>query len=349
MSKEKSGYVAKGLALVPTYRCPGRCDHCNIDFENIDKWPELPADAAVRVMEEAQALGLSRIQFCGGEPTLRPEFMLKVVKTGRKMGKKFHRPPTTGWLGEKPHELESFLLRLRDAGYTSGFRLSVDHYHRRVPLESAANFIRAYSRVFPIKTLSIGCCDADRDRSARILRELAGKLEEQGLPVEKIDNKHFKTARGRISLGLWTPTRPTWKPLDDSHFEFKPVSFERAGEKVFSREAPIQPFGCLGSEGVGYLWVEPDGAVRACCGNANCFIDRLVIGNALKESLETILLRAKSDPLLQVLAEGGPVALAARLPDDEKKKIAETKFTHRCELCYYLLMISNNFALHFSN
>lgn len=337
MSEQLNTYTPKGVALVSTWRCPGGCEHCNIDFASMTEWPEMPAGEAVRVMAEARALGINSVQLCGGEPLLRPDFVLEIAAAGARMGTTFHRPPTTGFSGAAPLELEALLRKLRDTGWRSGFRLSVDWFHRRVPLEAQAGFIEVYSRVFPLKSLAIGCCDADRGRSAERLGALAELLAARGLGPAAVGEKRLETAAGAISLGFWSPTRPTWTRLDDSMFEFKSVSFQKVSDREFARATPIQPFGCLGPKGVGYLWVEPDGAVRACCGNANCFIDRLIIGNAYREPLAEMVDRARRDPLIAALAEGGPVALAGRLPEAIRREIAETQFTHRCELCHRLL------------
>lgn len=326
-------YTPKGIALAITYECPSRCPHCNIRFDEIDTSAELAAADVRRLLGEAKAAGLHAFQIVGGEPTLKPATFVEAVKEGRRLSMKCHRPPTNCWIARDEQMMRDFFRELAGAGFTAGFRISVDRFHGGVPLEYTAAFIRGAADWFNLKRLAIGCCDIDEDRSRRRLEKLCGILGEMGFE-SRVEGNALVTPAGAIRIGFWAPTRPTWKPLPDSEFIFKKVTAEKPGKPAHGREDDISSYGCLGPAGVGYLWVEPCGDVRACCGNACQFIGELVIGNIHREPLDAMIRRARGSRLLGALAAGGPVEVAIRAG---ARGFFDQEFTHRCELCYRLL------------
>jgi len=282
-------------------------------------------------LREAKAMGLHSFQFVGGEPTLRGDFMVEVVAEGRRLSMKPHRPPTNCATAARPEYLRALFARLKQAGFTAGFRVSCDEFHGRVPPESVAAFIVNAADYFDLTRFAIGCCDKNEERSRGRLERVARAMSEMGLE-SRVGAAKMETARGDIKLGFWAPTRPTWKPLPDSEFVFREVNAGAGASEAPGRgsPAPITRFGCLGPLGVGYVWIDPDGNARACCGNANLFSDKLIIGNIHAEPLAAIVERARRDPVISLLAEGGPVALAA---ETGLTGLLEKKYTHRCELC----------------
>jgi hypothetical protein len=326
-------YTPKGIVFSPSYECPARCGHCNIPFDKIDTSARLSIETAIRVLAEGKALGLHAFQFAGAEPTLCEDFMVEVFLAGRRLSMKAHRPPTNCWLGGNPDRLRRFFGRLSEAGWTAGFRISCDSFHNRVPLEWTAEFIAAASEYFDMGRFIIGCCDIDENQSRLRVERLSELVSGAGLSAS-VSGNAFETEKGRIKIAFWAPTRPTWRPLPDDMFRFREVTTDPDTTERFDREAPIGLFGCLGPRGVGYFWLDPTGDVRACCGNSNIFNNALVIGNVERESLGTIYERALANPLLSVLARGGPVALAT---EAGVEPALNGRFTHRCELCAALL------------
>lgn len=326
-------YSPKGIAFAPTYACPGGCGHCNIRFGEIDTSITLPLETGIKVLRQAKEIGLSAFQIVGGEPTLEEGFFVGMVEEGRRLTMKCHRPPTNCFLGGDEPRLRNFFGRLKDAGYSAGFRISLDRFHGRIPVEHVAKFISVASEYFSLKPFVIGCCDIDEARSVELLEKLAGLLRESGLAAEIAGNR-LVTDKGQIKLGFWAPTRPTCKPLPDEEFEFRKVDENAEPTDQLKRGGAIGPYGCLGKSGVGYLWVEPDGGVRLCCGNAVNFIEALKMGNVYEDSLEGIVRRAEGSELVAALAAGGPVEVARRAGAGEALK---RKYTHRCELCWTLL------------
>ncbi len=342
MNNKETGitYTPKGIALAVTYACPSMCDHCNIRFNEIDTAEEITADTARRLLGEAKAAGLHAFQIVGGEPTLKPETFVEIVREGRRLSMKCHRPPTNCRIARDEAALRSFFSSLSDAGFSAGFRISVDHFHRRIPLEYTAGFIFAAADYFNLKRFAIGCCDIDEDRSRRMLDNLCRLLCAKGFE-SRVGGNMLETPAGRIKIGFWAPTRPTWKQLPDSEFLLKKVSLSVPDKPRWGRRDDIAPFGCLGPKGVGYLWVEPSGAVRACCGNACQFIDALVIGNIYDETLGEMIDRARGSELMDALAAGGPVEAALRAGTLDA---LEKTYTHRCDLCHAVLNDSRTAA-----
>ncbi len=285
-------------------------------------------------MAEAKGAGLRAFQIVGGEPTLEPEVFCAIVEEGLRLGMKCHRPPTNCWIARDRGEAERFFARLSEIGFSAGFRISLDRFHGAVPVEYTAAFIAMSSEYFRLGKYSIGCCDIDEGESERRLAALAEALCAEGLMSEYAGGKMI-TERGDIKVGFWAPTRPTWGDLADGEFLSRRVDTGMDGEGGFRRDAPIGRFGCLGERGVGYLWVEPDGVVRPCCGNAAPFIDALVAGNIFEDTVGGIIERAGGSRLLSALAEGGPVRVAEMAGAGDR--FFGEMYSHRCELCYRVL------------
>ncbi len=329
-------YTPKGITFSPTYYCPSMCSHCNIPFNRFDLNIKLDIDSSINVLKEAKQIGISSFQIAGGEPTLCEDFIIDLIKSGKKLSFKIHRFPTNCILGGEPDKLNSFFSRLSEAGFMSGFRISYDHFHKFIRPEWTANFIFYADKYFNLDKFIIGCCDIDKNRSVQRVEQLTQLLSSYGLKSSYNDN-YLIAGESRIKVVFWAPTRPTWDELPDSSFVFKDIDTNYT-EKNNRADAPISRFGCLGPKGTGYFWIDPTGDVRACCGNSNIFSNALIIGNIYSMSLADIYEKALSDPLIRLLADGGPVALALSAGAEDLLKY---KYTHQCDLCARLLSDKN--------
>lgn len=331
MTEPDSVYTPKGIAISPTYECPCMCDHCNIRFNEINIKERLPVKDGIRILGEAKLAGLNAFQLVGGEPTLYEDFFVAAYSEAGRLSMKRHRPPTNCAIGGDKKRLHSFFKRLADIGFTAGFRISLDRFHHKIPLEHIAGFIAVSTEYFSLKPYSIGCCDVDEEQSKTLLRHLVDIMTDSyGVSATYDEEKKFIVNGETISVGFWAPTRPTWKKLPDDLFRFSAIDVSGEPQK-FHKGAPISSYPCLGPQGVGYLWVEPNGDVRPCCGNAVNFIDALVIGNVHRDSVAKIIERASNSKYIQTLASGGPVALAKIL---NMEQLMENEYTHRCDLCH---------------
>lgn len=332
-------YTPKGIAISPTYECPCMCDHCNIRFNEINIKERLSVEDGIRILREAKNAGLNAFQLVGGEPTLYEDFFVASYAEAGRLSMKRHRPPTNCALGGDEKRLRSFFKRLADTGFSAGFRISLDRFHHKIPVEHIAGFIAVSSEYFSLKPYSIGCCDVDEEQSKTLLRRLACILTDSyGISAVYDEEKKFMVNEEAISVGFWAPTRPTWKPLPDVMFRFSGIDVSGEPQR-FQKGAPISSYPCLGSQGVGYLWVEPNGDVRPCCGNAVNFIDALIVGNIHRESVAEIIEKASNSKFIKTLASGGPVELAKIL---NMGHVLENKYTHRCDLCHTIFASMNN-------
>lgn len=63
-----------------THRCPLSCLHCSNPRALVPKWREISTDDWLRVLDEAEALGVVQVHFSGGEPLLRLDLEALVAR-----------------------------------------------------------------------------------------------------------------------------------------------------------------------------------------------------------------------------------------------------------------------------
>jgi len=297
------------------------CRHCNNDFGKHDLSKKMDIKRAVELLHEMKALGMNSIQFTGGEITMYPEFMPPVVVEARKLAIRINKPPTNCYIAHDRRAAEKFFSDLKEAGYTSGFRLSVDPYHNgKIPLSYVAAFIKYYAEHFSVSGLTIGSSYYDREEIFRIYDRLLGEMAKAGISDCRLvrEKKGIFIGGKKIKYGIWKPTRPSWQELDDREVELKII-----------KDTPA----CLGPHGVGYLWVEPDFRAKVCSCNGNGFLDYYYIGNLSSESVKDVVKRASENPVFRILAEGGPARLREAVNAKKRVLDPEKKYTFMCELC----------------
>jgi|GEM_PF-1162043 hypothetical protein len=318
-------YTPRGVVFVPTFNCTCMCKHCNNDFKNRDLSVYMDYEKAISILYEAKEIGLNSIQITGGEITMYPHFMIKIIPHARKLAIRVNKPPTNCYIAENIIETERFFDALKKADYRSGFRISIDPYHNGViPISQVADFIISYNKFFKLSTLTIGSCYYDKKKIFELYDELIKCLKEKGLKDIYIDkNKKSIFINGfKIKYGMWKPTRPAWQPLADYEVELKTID---------------KTIACLGPKGVGYLWIEPDFKVRVCSCNGNCFPDYLIIGDLKKETLTEIINRTGKNKIFKILANYGPAGLRKILNLKDNILDENKKYTFMCELCNEIL------------
>ena len=265
------------------------------------------------------------LQLAGGEITHRPEFTAAVIRRALALKMKVHKPPTNCFIGQDRRAAAGFFKSLRECGYTSGFRISIDPYHNgKIPLSYISAFIKEYSEFFSPSSLTIGSCYYDKREIFSLYDRLIILLIQEGFKDVSYspEKKRFLLDGSSIKFGIWKPTRPSWKPLEDSEVDLKILETTRA---------------CLGPKGMGYLWIEPSLDVRLCSCNGGMFNNCLLAGNLGKESLASIIAKARQNPLITILANEGPAGLRRELNREEPVLDVSKKYTHMCELCCEIL------------
>jgi hypothetical protein len=336
----KDSYTPRGIVFVPTFNCTAMCRHCNNDFSKHDLSVKMEVKRAIELLYEAKKLGLNSIQITGGEITMYPEFMLELIPHAKKLAIRVNKPPTNCYIAGDRKKAAEFFEGLKKTGYTTGFRLSIDPYHNgKIPLSWVAAFIAEYKNYFKLSSLTIGSSFHDRQEIFRLyglLKEELGKLGIKDFKIIK-EKKGIFIEGQKIKYGIWTPTRPSWQRLDDKEVEQKPID---------------KTFACLGPQGVGYLWVEPDFRVKVCSCNGNGFLDYYYIGDLAKESIKEVIERAGKSKVFKILANYGPAGLRKALNSKGKILPEDKKYTFMCELCNEIVkngknlqIIEQNYAL----
>lgn len=317
----KDNYTPRGIVFVPTFNCTAMCRHCNNDFSKHDLTIKMDIKRAIELLYEAKKLGLNSIQLTGGEITMYPEFMLQLIPHAKKLAIRVNKPPTNCWIGKDRKMTAEFFEGLKKINYTAGFRLSIDPYHNgKIPLSWVAAFIAEFKNYFKLSTLTIGSSYRNREEIFKLYDLLGQELAALGINDFKIirEKKGIFIEGQKIKYGIWTPTRPSWQPLDDSEVEVKEID---------------NTFACLGPVGVGYLWVEPDFKVKVCSCNGNGFLDYYYIGDLAKENIKEVIERAGKSKIFKILANYGPAGLRKALNLKEKILAEDKKYTFMCELC----------------
>ncbi|MGD0565910.1 MAG: radical SAM protein [Candidatus Goldiibacteriota bacterium] len=317
-------YTPKGIVLVPTYDCTAMCRHCNNDFYRHDLSIKMDPARAVEILKEAKIAGLNSLQFTGGELTLYPEFMPQIIPHARKMAMRINRPPTNCYIGAYPDKARIFFSAMKKAGFSSGFRISIDNYHqKKIPLESVVQFVFIYSEYFPLNSLTIGSCCRDLDEIMPLYEKFIEGLKKHGMSAEiNKEKKSIYINDKRVKYGTWRPTRPSWKPIADEEAHMAPIK---------------KTVHCLGPDGLAYLWVEPDFKVRVCSCNGNGFTDYLVVGDLSRERVADVIARVKKDKIFAILADYGPAGLRDVINKDKEVLDTAKEYSFMCELCREIL------------
>ncbi len=317
----KEEYTPRGIVFIPTFNCTAFCKHCNNNFDKHDLSKKMDINTAIKILYEGKKSGLNSIQITGGEITQYPEFILSLIPHAKKLAIRVCRPPTNAYIANDRKKASEFFFNLKKIDYTSGFRLSIDPYHQeKIPINWVSNFIAEYSKYFKLSSLTIGSCYYDTDKIYGLYNELINLLKKEGfkdVKIEKQDKKIIINGQ-KIKYGIWKPTRPSWKELEDYEVELKMIK---------------NTMHCLGPKGVGYLWIEPDLKVRVCSCNGNTFLNYYIIGDLKKDKLQEIIERARGNKIFKILANYGPAGLREFLNKNEIILDTEKKYTFMCELC----------------
>src|SRR5438552_2819261 len=302
------------LSFAGTYQCNLTCPHCCVPIEWTDR---LAIDVALRFLEDAQREGIRILGLTGGEPFLYPEFVHAVCRRAVELGFRFDRIMTNGvWHADAMH-LESVLAPLAAMGYTGKLGLSVDKFHG-VHTAKAAEFCRVARRVFDRDNIvSLSYASRQRDQGLEPVHVLA---EELGAVVEWSD-----------ALGRYLLVSPDLTmTLNWNHLA--PV--ERAERLTGAWDGDW--FAEDYCEGPGQsLIVNPKGEVKPCCGFASD-LDQLTIGNIHRDTVATIVRRARRHPYVGKVFREGLTAIRAEILARDPEALPGATSNH-CYFCWYVL------------
>jgi MoaA/NifB/PqqE/SkfB family radical SAM enzyme len=309
------------LIFAPTSRCNLACAHCRVG-----RGPEeLDTASAVAFMERvvaesragagaagggAAGAAIELVGFSGGEPFLRPDFLVGVSRAAVALDLQFDRLMTNGVWWRDRASLDGILGELHEAGFDGTIGLSVDGYHGQDPAR-LATFVEAVfaaaGRKDCVEILSVAAPGdesahhGDLARLEALAAALGGELLlEEGEPDAIVDAREL----ARDDSG---EDEPEALYIDVIRF---PCSAAGAPEAAGSSAAgPLSPAAgpwsdaawfeddwCAGPGNV--LYVHPDGRVASCCGFAN-ENPELILGNIAGDGLADLMRRAAESPQLR--------------------------------------------------
>ena len=271
------------LSFAGTYQCNLSCAHCCVPIE----WPDrLEIAAALRFLEDAHAAGVGVLGLTGGEPFLYPEFVQAVCRRAAELGFRFDKIMSNGVWHEDAAHLETVLTELAAGGFTGKLGLSVDKFHG-VHTAKAAEFCRVARRVFGRDNIvSLSYASRGPELGLGPVHELARELN---AVVEWSDMLHrYLLVSAELTMTL------NWNHL-------APVERAERLTGAWDGEWFAEDY----CEGPGQaLIVTPRGEVKPCCGFASD-LDQLTIGNIYKDTVKTIIRRARNHPYVgKVFREG---------------------------------------------
>jgi MoaA/NifB/PqqE/SkfB family radical SAM enzyme len=282
------------------------------------EWPDrLNISVALRFLEDAHAHGIGILGFTGGEPFLYPEFVQKLCQRAAQLGFRFDKIMTNGVWYEDARQLESVLRQLARAGFSGKLGLSVDKFHG-IHTPKAAEFCRVARGVF--------------GRDSILSLSYASRQPDQGLePVQAL-------ARELDAVVDWSPLLR----------RYLLVSPELTMTLNWNHLAPVERAERLSGawdgswfeedycEGPGQaLIVTPRGEVKPCCGFASD-LDQLTIGNIYRDSVQTIIRRARRHPYVGKVFRKGLTAIRDEILARDPEALPGATTNH-CYFCWYVL------------
>lgn len=125
-TRAPGAYAPHSVALMVTRRCNMACAHCSVE-----SGPRVRGEPAeedlLRTVRELAAEGVSHILFTGGEPMLREELVVRLMREATSLGVGSVMT-SNGFWGKKLPRARSSLAALQDAGLDQ-LTLSYDRYH----------------------------------------------------------------------------------------------------------------------------------------------------------------------------------------------------------------------------
>lgn len=293
------------LVLSYTMACPLRCDFCCYACHSGRTSQTMPLDMALRVVEEAAALGsvFSNVGFTGGEPLLYVDEVAAVAERAHSLGLTTTIATAAHW-ADSDAEADRIVAMLAARGL---IRINISHdpsHAEWVPSANVARAAKAASR-HGIDTYIIGTFADPGQHLADLLPELVGVPRVEF--VEKYIAKVGRAAKQNITQATYGL---------DLNLEYL-ACYRRVYHDVV-------------------VWY--DGKVYPCCSTFNRSTPGICAGNAFSEPLSDIWDRIEGSLMLRMMKRQGfgevyrtvaqiDPSLAARLPS-----AADT--VGPCSLCH---------------
>ena len=287
--------AARVVAIMLTRRCDIACGHCSVVSGPDVRGPEPPLDDLLEAVRAAAAAGAGAIQLTGGEPMLRRDVALELLREARRLGIASAITTNGSW-GRTLDEARAALRELLDSGLGL-LTISWDRWHEeQLGSAPAMNVVRAAHELAVLVHANVV-----RDGADTGVERLADALASypnvrlrfyDAQPVGRA--KSFERTAMRHELGGFC--RAAWFPAvtDDG--------------RVTACNGPAY-FAKPGSP--------------------------LLMGSTREAPLHELFARHRDDPVVQAIRAYGPLRLREeleRLPGFESFPFRET-YGGMCELC----------------
>jgi radical SAM protein with 4Fe4S-binding SPASM domain len=285
------------VLFCPTTKCNLFCDHCTVKRSK----KTLSLKSSIKFLKQCAKANIDRVGFSGGEPFLKINFLEKVIKEAVKQNMVFNNIMTNGVWFKNKKELITKLQRIERSGFDGRICLSVDAFHSQ-NLKKLTLFIKTAITVFKRNDIvSIASVYGAKNKNTYLLlKKLTKQLKGPKIKLIKINLEPI--GKAKKLKNPWNATQ--WFKEDY----------------------------CQGPGNV--LFVLPNGDVKPCCGYAN-ELDALTIGNINKNSLKTILKKAKANKLVQTIFKSGLTDIRNRLKACGVS--FDGKTNDHCYFCHYIL------------
>lgn len=295
-------FPVHGVTLRFTYHCNISCRHCYNGSGPHAKARRLNLDAMRTLIAQMPEAGIPWLNISGGEPLLYPDEVAALVVAGRTAGLRAISICTNGFWADTPGKADRVLTQLADAGFMQrphdDLQVSAGVYHQefidfdRICLLADCHY-RMFGRRLSLNfELLAGGQIKAQEDSVRDKLAAAGVAQCVSLRFRCID----QVGRGRDLVE--TPLRQIDEPC----------------------------------RAIDQITIEPDGAVRPCCGfnNENHGVK---IGELAKHRLRDLVKRMQNDPILQFLARNPMSAIFDHVAGEKNA----AGYAAACSLCQHAL------------
>lgn len=288
------------VGVLVTERCGAGCAHCWFNCSLDAGMTVTKHDAEYYIDAVVKLPSVSWISFTGGEPMLYPKLVKELIAYASGYGVKTELVTNCEW-AETIEQTTDVLGKLRDAGLVV-LNLSADDFHQSsIPLERVRNCYVA-AKSLEIKTVVM----TSLSRSSRLKLINIAEFFGDDIPEPSLANPSRDAVIG-IESGFI--------PVGRGAFISKEELLLNDARLGFCREV------------LSDIGVKPNGDVLACC-SASSVLPAFNIGNLKDSGLAEILDKAKSNELLRILKESGPIGLALASND---------RYVGKCHFCYEMI------------
>ncbi len=272
------------MSLAVTDKCDATCKHCSF-FNGVEDTSRdvLTLEQALKQIADAQNLGVSVINFTGGEPLMRDDLpkMIEAVDKDRATTLLF----TNGWA------LEERVTELKQAGLDSIFvsigaadRVRHDEYHGMPGLFDRAlrGTLRAKELGFSVGFSVVMTQEAWRAGELTSILEFAKEVGVHELHVfDAVPSGRYRDRIDLVDNSDWVEEMIQWAVPYNGDYQYPGVTFH-------AYMSSHRSVGC--SCGTSYFYLSPYGDVMSCDFNHAKF------GNVLEEPLWRIWGRLSTLP-----------------------------------------------------